>query len=143
LARGRDWSVVNRAKAILWIAGPIAAVVLWVVIPATIFGTTLDFNPQSVGGLLGSILGAGIWTAYLSKAKRVRNTYGGCRSQSLLSAHTCDAQMDSKSHLSQSATRDNMSVELASAARDEISLDEKTKKCPACAETIKFEAKKC
>jgi hypothetical protein len=77
LARGKDWSVVSRAKAILWITGPIAAIVLGLGIPIAIFGEAAFDAPEFISGLIVSGIAAGIWTAYLSKSKRVRNTYGG------------------------------------------------------------------
>jgi len=36
-------------------------------------------DPQFIGALIGSIIVASIWTAYLSTSKRVRNTYGGSK----------------------------------------------------------------
>jgi hypothetical protein len=76
LARGHDWPVVKRAKAILWVTGPVASIVMALVIPAVIFGQTLTASLKVIGGIIGSVIAAGIWTAYLSKSKRVRNTYG-------------------------------------------------------------------
>ncbi|ABQ27052.1 DUF2569 family protein [Geotalea uraniireducens] len=75
LARGRDVSVVNRAKAILWLTGPVASINLAIIIPFIIFGKTEAGNPQFIGGFFASVVGAIIWTVYLSKSKRVRNTY--------------------------------------------------------------------
>ncbi len=76
LARGRDWSVVRRAKLVLWIAGPVGALILSVVVPLATLGESYAGHAQFVGGLLASVIAAGIWTAYLLKSKRVRNTYG-------------------------------------------------------------------
>lgn len=74
LARGRDFSVVNRAKTILWMVGPTASVVMGFFIPLLVFGT-VEPDPQFIGGLIGSSLVAAIWTAYLSRSKRVQATY--------------------------------------------------------------------
>ena len=78
LARGKGWSVVNRAKAILWISGPAGSLVMSVLIPVIVFGELLNaVDAQSVGAFIASVLAASIWTTYLMKSKRVRNTYGG------------------------------------------------------------------
>jgi hypothetical protein len=76
LTRGRDWSVVRRAKIVLWLVGPVASLVMAVIVPLATLGTASAGDARFVGGLLASIIAAGIWTAYLSKSKRVRNTYG-------------------------------------------------------------------
>jgi hypothetical protein len=76
LARGNDWSVVKRAKTILWITGPVALLVLGGLIPTMSFGESNAVDAQFVGAFIGSVIAATIWTAYLSKSKRVRNTYG-------------------------------------------------------------------
>ncbi|MDP2984080.1 MAG: DUF2569 family protein [Candidatus Latescibacter sp.] len=73
LAQGKDRSVVTRAKVILWVSGPIATILMGFMIPKAILGV---MNPDFVGGLFTSVITAGIWTAYLSKSKRVINTYG-------------------------------------------------------------------
>ena len=79
MAKGRDWLVVRRAKAILWIAGPGFLIVQGIIIPIMIFGKTVADDPKFIGGFLASIIATSIWTAYLSKSKRVRNTYGGSK----------------------------------------------------------------
>jgi hypothetical protein len=48
LARGRDWLVVSRAKAILWLTGPVASIVLAIIIPVMIFGKTEAGDPLPV-----------------------------------------------------------------------------------------------
>jgi hypothetical protein len=75
LLRGRDWSVVNRAKIILWINGPIAALVMLLIIPNIILSEPID--TQAITGFLSSVVSAYVWTAYLTKSKRVQNTYCG------------------------------------------------------------------
>ncbi|MCX7088713.1 MAG: DUF2569 family protein, partial [Methylococcales bacterium] len=74
LLRGRDISVVNRAKMILWINSPIAALFMLLIIPSVILGESID--TQATTGFLASVLVAYVWTAYLAKSKRVQNTYG-------------------------------------------------------------------
>lgn len=68
LARGKDWSVVNRARTILWITGPIASIVLGVLIPMMTFGKAEGGGEVTVA-LITSVIVASIWTAYLSKIK--------------------------------------------------------------------------
>ena len=75
LARGRDFSVVSRAKVVLWIVGPGAALIMGLLLPLLIFGS-LQPDPQFIGGFIASVVVAAIWTAYLSRSKRVRATYG-------------------------------------------------------------------
>jgi hypothetical protein len=76
LARGNDKAVVSRAKAILWITGPGASLVLEVVVPIMVFGESHAGDAQFVGAFIASVIAAAIWTTYLAKSKRVRNTYG-------------------------------------------------------------------
>ena len=76
LLRGQDWSVVRLVRAILWVSGPLAVIVYAVILPRAAFGE-LDARAAVpfFGEFMMSVLGAGIWTAYLSVSKRVRNTY--------------------------------------------------------------------
>jgi hypothetical protein len=75
LLRGKDWSAVSRAKWILWITGPAASLVLGVLVPKMALGEW-GVDAKVVGGLIASVIATAIWTTYLSKSKRVRNTYG-------------------------------------------------------------------
>lgn len=77
LARGKDWSVVRRAKIIWWTCNPILIILMGLIIPRVVFGEDFVDPIKLIGGLIASLIAAGIWTAYLSKSKRVRNTYGG------------------------------------------------------------------
>lgn len=74
LARGRNASVVTRAKILLWVTGPVALIFLDMFLPLWIFGQ-IEPDPQFFGMLIGSALGASIWTAYLSISRRVKATY--------------------------------------------------------------------
>lgn len=74
LLRGKDWSVVSRAKLILWISGPAASLVLGVLVPKMTLGEW-GVDAKIVVGLIASVIATAIWTAYLSRSKRVRNTY--------------------------------------------------------------------
>jgi hypothetical protein len=77
LAKGRDISVVNRAKVLLWVIGPVASLVIGSVIPRIVFGK-VEWDPGFFKSFLFSVVAAAIWTAYLSKSKRVRATYAKC-----------------------------------------------------------------
>ena len=74
LAKGRNPSVVKRAKIFLWVAGPAASIVMGIFLPLFVFGE-LESDPQFFGALIGSVLVAAIWTAYLSMSRRVKATY--------------------------------------------------------------------
>lgn len=74
LAKGRSFSVVKRAKVILWIIGPVASIIMGLFIPLVVIGK-VESDPQFFGSLIASIFGAAIWTAYLSKSRRVKATY--------------------------------------------------------------------
>ena len=75
LMKSRNILVVKRAKIILWVIGPVYGIVLAIFIPLLVFGR-IEYNPaEFVGSMIGSIIPAAIWTAYLSKSKRVMATY--------------------------------------------------------------------
>lgn len=77
LIRGRSPADVSFAKMALWLIGPISAIVIRFGIQPAIFGWSI--SPSEVGEitalLVGAFVWAGIWTLYLSKSVRVRNTY--------------------------------------------------------------------
>lgn len=75
LAKAREASVVSRAKIILWVTGPLATIIMGVSVPSIIFGIDEFISPELVGQVIGSMIAVGIWTVYLAKSKRVRNTY--------------------------------------------------------------------
>lgn len=78
LAKGNGWSVVKRAQAILWISGPVGSLVISVLVPLVTFGNSNVGDAQFVGALLASVIAAAVWTAYLSRSKRVRITFAHC-----------------------------------------------------------------
>lgn len=80
LAKGRDMSVVKRAKVLLWVTGPAATLVMGIFVPLAVFGK-IESDPQLFGALIGSVIPATIWTAYLTKSKRVKATYGTASQQ--------------------------------------------------------------
>ncbi|MCL4844907.1 MAG: DUF2569 family protein [Acidobacteria bacterium] len=75
LLKRRNRSVVRRAQLALWVIGPLATVVIGLVLPRAIVGDA-DAGPEFIGGLIASALVASVWTAYLSRSKRVNATYG-------------------------------------------------------------------
>lgn len=75
LIKGRSILAVKRARIILWVIGPLASLILGIFLPVLIFGKS-EPDPQFVGSMIASIIAAAIWTAYLSKSKRVKATYG-------------------------------------------------------------------
>lgn len=76
LVLGNNGAAVSRAKAILWITGPGASLVLDFLVPIMVFGKSNAGDSQFVGAFIASIIVTAIWTTYLAKSKRVRNTYG-------------------------------------------------------------------
>lgn len=75
LGRGKRWAAVRRARYVLWLVGPVTVLVMNVLLPAIAFGH-FTVGTAVVGPLLVSCAVAGLWTAYLAKSRRVRNTYG-------------------------------------------------------------------
>jgi hypothetical protein len=73
LAKGRDWRVVRRAIAVLWVSGPVTSIVALALSVACFGG--FDLNGEFARMFVLSAAGAAIWTAYLLKSVRVRNTY--------------------------------------------------------------------
>jgi hypothetical protein len=74
LATGKDITVVKRAKAVLWIIGPLGCWLMWLVIPSITSGT-LNATTEFWASLISSVISASIWTAYLSKSRRVCATF--------------------------------------------------------------------
>jgi len=76
LARGREWSVVTRAKLVLWIIGPIGTLIMGALVPSLVFGwPNKAFDTDMVANLISTGIAASVWTAYLAKSRRVRATY--------------------------------------------------------------------
>jgi len=75
LVRLRTPSAVQTAKAVLWLAGPIAGLVQGIAVPWFVFHKVLDIG-MSLGVLTVSCISTILWIAYLSKSKRVKTTYG-------------------------------------------------------------------
>lgn len=75
LAMSRTPSAVKTAKVVLWFNYPIAVIVLGMVVPAVALDDFGTFIGSAVPALVVSLIGLSIWTAYLSKSKRVKNTY--------------------------------------------------------------------
>lgn len=75
LWKTRVWKSVKEAIISIWLIGPFATVViaayLFVNFGLAMSGTVVDI----LGSLSRSLFFAGIWTAYLLRSKRVKNTY--------------------------------------------------------------------
>jgi membrane protein implicated in regulation of membrane protease activity len=74
LLKRRDRSVVRRAQVVLWVIGPIASLIIGLVLPAAVVGD-VDVVPEFIGSFIVSVLAAFLWTAYLSRSRRVKATY--------------------------------------------------------------------
>lgn len=82
----RDYLIVTRTKIILWVIGPIATMVLGLIVPLLTFGNAVHIvGPKFIGNMIASCGAAAIWTFYLSKSKRVEATYGNNRQSNGLS----------------------------------------------------------
>lgn len=76
LAKRRDPSAVSLAKRALWLSGPVAAFCMGIVVPAMTLDHWGTMVVATIGQIIGASIWAGIWTAYLNRSMRVRNTYG-------------------------------------------------------------------
>ncbi|MCD6535174.1 MAG: DUF2569 family protein [Deltaproteobacteria bacterium] len=74
LVRSKTWVSVQRSIIIFWIVWPFSDI-FQVSLLTFLFGNNF-ITAHTVGTFIGSILAATIWTAYLLKSIRVRNTYG-------------------------------------------------------------------
>jgi hypothetical protein len=74
LARGRSRSAVSKAVLVLWVLGPVAMVVMELLIPLLTLGS-VNSAKYLVGRLTASIAWPVLWTLYLLKSRRVRTTY--------------------------------------------------------------------
>lgn len=75
LAVSKKISAVKRARILIWMCGPVGQFVTATLIPAIIVGRSNATDPGVVGALFASFIGTSIWYIYLSKSKRVKNTY--------------------------------------------------------------------
>lgn len=73
LWKGRAWGVVKRAIAVLWLTGPVHALLQAAILYAIFSGRaeTKDFATV----LMQNILAAGVWTAYLLRSNQVKGLY--------------------------------------------------------------------
>lgn len=74
LATKRTVDVPRTAKRCLWLSGPGSALGHLLVSLKTL-GSSADVIGEALLQLLTAALGAGLWVLYLTKSKRVRNTY--------------------------------------------------------------------
>ena len=75
LSAGKYCYFVKQAKIILWITGPASYFVFGILLPKIVLGEFGTLDGEWTGGFIASIIVASIWTVYLSRSKRVRNTY--------------------------------------------------------------------
>lgn len=71
-----EWKSVRFAIGALWVIGPLSIILVGVYF-FMIFGTEMmnEFLKDAFGTLAKSVFWAAVWTAYLLKSRRVRNTY--------------------------------------------------------------------
>lgn len=77
LIRGSTPADVGFAKMALWIIGPLPAILIRFGIQPALFGWNTSANEMGefVGIMIASVVWAGVWSLYLSKSVRVKNTY--------------------------------------------------------------------
>ena len=79
LAILRTPEVVGQAKLALWMIGPFAVLVLNFFWPAVALDSAVQYPIHGPGFAIGQLIGGSfmalIWTLYLSKSKRVKDTY--------------------------------------------------------------------
>lgn len=101
LAIKRTPDAVARAKLILWFNYPIAIVVNAIIIPAAMIN---DFGKETVAvipSILASLIALAIWTVYLNRSKRVKNTYGLVHTKNIqISSTNNPAPIDGGQHTS-------------------------------------------
>lgn len=69
-------STIPRVILLMWVGGPVTSVVgILAISYQSVQSFSLLSKPSSVGDLAGSILGILLWTMYLKRSRRVKNTY--------------------------------------------------------------------
>lgn len=96
LAKGRTSVVVKRAHILLWVIGPVAVIVMGLLIPLVIFGE-FAADAQFFGTLFASVISSGVWSAYLSRSRRVKATYNEL-SPMAPQSNSGSNQMDARRH---------------------------------------------
>ncbi len=76
LATKRTPDAVTKAKLVLWFNYPISVVVTAMIVPATMLPGSGKVAAMAIPSLVASLIAVAIWTAYLNRSKRVKNTYG-------------------------------------------------------------------
>jgi hypothetical protein len=76
LATRRTPDAVSNAKLVLWFNYPISIIVTGMIIPAIMITGSGEEVAMAIPSLIASLIAVGVWTAYLNRSKRVRNTYG-------------------------------------------------------------------
>jgi hypothetical protein len=75
LVAKKNWSSVVLTICIIWLIGPISLVLEAIVSDAIFYPLQVTQFEQTFGSSIGSSIGAALWSAYLLRSKRVRNTY--------------------------------------------------------------------
>lgn len=99
LATKRTPDAVSRAKLVLWFNYPISIVVTAMIIPATMIPDSGKETAMVIPSLLASLIAVAIWTAYLNRSKRVRNTYGLSDESPIVQVPTTAHQVSSTTNL--------------------------------------------
>lgn len=76
LATKRTPGAVFKAKLVLWFIGPISIIATNLIIPMTMLHVRLAHEANAADVFFVSLVIATVWTAYLNRSKRVKNTYG-------------------------------------------------------------------
>jgi len=98
LATQRNPEVVSRAKTVIWINYAGAMIVIGMIIPAIMLPNGGSIAAESLPKLIAALIPACIWTTYLGRSKRVRNTYfsasnSGARTSDLSSPYSASRAM--------------------------------------------------
>lgn len=70
----RKQSIINRTILALWMAGPVGAFVMAVIVPLLAFGRT-PTAAETLAVIISASIPTLVWTVYLIKSKRVMYTY--------------------------------------------------------------------
>lgn len=76
LATKRTPDAVSKAKMVLWFNYPISSIVTAMIVPAMMLPDGGKDAAMAISSLIASLIGVAIWTTYLNRSRRVRNTYG-------------------------------------------------------------------
>jgi hypothetical protein len=76
LWKNHEPQTVRFAIYAVWIIGPLSELVMGLLLPVLFAPIRFaDLAPEILGSVLGSAIYAGVWTAYLKRSQRVKNTF--------------------------------------------------------------------